>query len=500
MSTMPPTTRQPVHRTPVADRAPPPRFRRLPPVELPSANREVAPAADHRERDRPFIHGLVVADILATILGVAVCLAVARHARPTPAILAVVPLVVGLLSVAGLYRRDEVLISKTTLDEAPRLGAVAGIAALVIWQAEQLLFTGALGKTGVGVLWLALLVALGVCRRAAREVAYGRTDPERCLLVGPPGSESRLTAAFAGAGNPAILVARVSPDRLMHHQPGRRRAVSATALVGLIDHLDADRVVVADEATDGGTTLELLRISRSVDVRVSFLPTVLGALGPALEFDNVHGLPLIGVQRFGLTRSERIAKRALDLSGASLLTLAMSPLLALIALAIKLDSRGPVLFRQTRIGRDGRAFEICKFRTMVTDAEARKRELRAHNEAVGGLFKISEDPRVTRVGRLLRRTSLDELPQLLNVLRGEMSLVGPRPLVCDEDEQIQGWDRRRLQLTPGMTGQWQILGSTRVPLQEMVKIDYRYVAGWSLWEDVKILVRTVPHVLARRGM
>jgi lipopolysaccharide/colanic/teichoic acid biosynthesis glycosyltransferase len=136
---------------------------------------------------------------------------------------------------------------------------------------------------------------------------------------------------------------------------------------------------------------------------------------------------------------------------------------------------------------------------MIRDAEARKAELALHNEA-DGLFKIADDPRITRVGRMLRRSSLDELAQLLNVLRGDMSLVGPRPLVLDEDALITGADRHRLELTPGMTGHWQIAGSSRVPLHEMVKIDYLYVAGWSLWSDMKILLRTVPYMLARRGL
>jgi lipopolysaccharide/colanic/teichoic acid biosynthesis glycosyltransferase len=152
------------------------------------------------------------------------------------------------------------------------------------------------------------------------------------------------------------------------------------------------------------------------------------------------------------------------------------------------------------MGQGNVPFEMFKFRTMVDGADAHKKALRGRNEAKGGLFKIQNDPRVTRVGRLLRRTSLDELPQLLNVLRGEMALVGPRPLVIDEDRLVEGWQRRRLQLTPGMTGLWQIFGSARIPLNEMVKIDYLYGANWSLWLDVKILLRTVPFVLGRRGL
>ena len=176
------------------------------------------------------------------------------------------------------------------------------------------------------------------------------------------------------------------------------------------------------------------------------------------------------------------------------------PVLLGIALAIRINSRGPVLFRQPRVGRDGELFEMLKFRSMYVGSETQRDELREQNEAAEGLFKIADDPRVTRVGRLLRRSSLDELPQLLNVVKGEMSLVGPRPLVVEEDRQIEGRHRRRLHLKPGMTGHWQIFGSSQIPLREMVTIDYLYVANWSLWNDVKVLVRTVPYVLARRGL
>jgi lipopolysaccharide/colanic/teichoic acid biosynthesis glycosyltransferase len=170
-----------------------------------------------------------------------------------------------------------------------------------------------------------------------------------------------------------------------------------------------------------------------------------------------------------------------------------------LAVLIKLDSPGPVLFRQIRRGRDGKTFRILKFRTMVDGADEQKLHLVSQNEAIG-LFKIANDPRITRLGRVLRKTSLDELPQLWNVLRGDMSLVGPRPLIEDEDAKVVGWFRHRLRLQPGMTGHWQVLGSARVPLDDMLRIDYLYVANWTLWGDIKLLLQTVPYVLSRRGL
>jgi lipopolysaccharide/colanic/teichoic acid biosynthesis glycosyltransferase len=192
-------------------------------------------------------------------------------------------------------------------------------------------------------------------------------------------------------------------------------------------------------------------------------------------------------------------KRTLDLLGAMMLLIIGAPLLILAAVAIRLESSGPVFFRQTRVGRDGRPFRIVKLRTMVVGADDLKESLRQFNEATG-LFKIADDPRITRVGRVLRKTCIDELPQLFNVLGGEMSLVGPRPLIPEEDRQIVGVHRARLRTAPGITGHWQILGHARAPLHEMVAIDCSYVDTWTMWSDIKILLRTVPHVVARRGL
>jgi exopolysaccharide biosynthesis polyprenyl glycosylphosphotransferase len=193
------------------------------------------------------------------------------------------------------------------------------------------------------------------------------------------------------------------------------------------------------------------------------------------------------------------AKRAFDIVVAAALLLVLLPLFALIALLIKLDSHGPVLFRQVRTGKDGKPFVFLKFRGMVADAEQRRAELEALNEADGPIFKIRRDPRVTRVGRVLRRTSLDELPQLWNVLRGDMSLVGPRPPLPDEVARYAPWQRGRLAVRPGLTGLWQVSGRSLLGFEQMVMLDLEYIACWSLALDLRIVLRTIGAVLSMRG-
>ncbi len=210
-------------------------------------------------------------------------------------------------------------------------------------------------------------------------------------------------------------------------------------------------------------------------------------------------MTLLGVRGLSRTRSSLGLKRSLDLVGAIAGLLVLTPLFIAVALAIKATSRGPVLFSQERIGRGNRPFRLYKFRTMSAGADDLKPQLLHLNESDGPMFKIANDPRVTRVGRLLRRTSVDELPQLWNVLKGEMSLVGPRPLVPFEDDHVVGRHRERLNLTPGLTGPWQVLGRTRIPFEEMVKLDYLYVSEWSLWNDIKLLLRTVPVIVFAGG-
>jgi lipopolysaccharide/colanic/teichoic acid biosynthesis glycosyltransferase len=196
----------------------------------------------------------------------------------------------------------------------------------------------------------------------------------------------------------------------------------------------------------------------------------------------------------------KVAKRAFDLVGSLLLVVIFAPLWLAIAILIKADSPGPIFFRQRRIGRDGKPFTMYKFRTMVDGADARKPALLHLNEAAEGLFKISDDPRVTKTGRWLRATCLDEVPQLFHVITGRMSLVGPRPLVPDEDSQIRGVYRDRLTMRPGMTGPWQVEGASAIPIHGMVLLDRYYIDEWSFWLDLKLLTRTAALVIARQGL
>jgi len=196
---------------------------------------------------------------------------------------------------------------------------------------------------------------------------------------------------------------------------------------------------------------------------------------------------------------QSVVKRTIDLVGAVLILILISPLLVAIAAAIWIESPGPIIFRQPRMGRNGRVFTFFKFRSMTSDAESRRGELLRHNESTGPLFKIREDPRVTRVGRVLRRFSLDELPQLFNVIRGEMSLVGPRPPLPSEVAHYELWQKDRLLVPGGITGLWQVSGRSDLTFEQMVELDLTYIKTWSLWSDLTILVRTVTCVIFARG-
>ncbi len=368
-----------------------------------------------------------------------------------------------------------------------------------------------LTHTAVGAVALASSVLLVVSRIFWRAVLL-RPDRRRgaaltrCLLVGSP-SEARYAieqlASDATAGCSVIGVA------LRDAPPGQRFLLAnGEALPVLCAPEQAVATAAASRADavifvgalpdghDGAQDLSWALSDHAIDLIVA--PLLTGISSNRVHLRAVEGMPLAHIRAPRLDSAPLAAKRCMDIVGAAAGLLLFGPLLAVLALLIRRDS-GPAFFRQTRIGANGRAFDVLKLRTMAVDAEARLPLLQELNEGAGPLFKMEHDPRVTRIGRLLRKYSLDELPQLWNVLRGEMSLVGPRPPLPHEAAEYVGHTHRRLLVKPGMTGLWQVSGRSELSWEQSVRLDLDYVQNWSLARDLTILARTVPAVVRAKG-
>lgn len=457
-------------------------------------------------RDAVYRRALIAADVLASIGAFYLAVVVIGGSDLQPAILGAVPIVILVGKLLGLYDRDELVFHKSTLDEAPRLFQLGGFYALLVWLLAPVLVDGAFDRTAAIALWVSAFLGGSLLRFAAREGARRIAPPERCMIIGRSGTRMRLAGKLTSArpGTEVVGYLPLEDERARHdHWQGserRRRTLGIADLPAIVRELDVHRVVVIPGDAGHETMIDAITRAKTSGVKVSLLPRLFEVVGSSVEFDDIDGVTVLGVRRFGLSRSSAWIKRGLDIVLAALGLILLAPLFLLVALAIKLDSHGPVFYRGWRIGRNGKPFRMFKFRSMVVDAEDLKPTLEEFNVAGDGIFKVVNDPRITRVGAAIRKLSIDELPQLFNVFRGEMSLVGPRPLVPNEDERIDGPFRRRLRLVPGITGPWQILGPTRAPLTEMVGIDYLYGANWSLWLDLKILLRTIGHVVRRKGL
>ncbi len=244
---------------------------------------------------------------------------------------------------------------------------------------------------------------------------------------------------------------------------------------------------------------QLLQICQQHGVKAQVVPDLLQLSMNRVEFNNMAGIPTLGVRDVGINRVQQVAKRLLDLVVILVGGIPALLIMGLIALAIKLDSPGPVIYKAIRVGKNGRSFPMYKFRSMVVDADRRKESLKQYNQADGPLFKIKDDPRMTRVGRFIRRLSLDELPQLYNVLLGQMSLVGPRPPLAEEVAMYKPWHKQRLSVIGGITGLWQVSGRSDLTFDELCLLDIYYIENWSLALDIRILLQTIPHSLFGRG-
>jgi exopolysaccharide biosynthesis polyprenyl glycosylphosphotransferase len=459
---------------------------------------------------------LPAADVtgLALAFAVAMLLFPARgedHIHPAGEFLLFLGTLPAWLAVAklhGLYDHDAERAERTTVDDVVGIFQVVTLGTWLVFLATWVTAVVNPPPSKLMTFWVTAIVLIVAARAAARAFTHRRPAYVQNAVV-------------VGAGHVGQLIAH----KLLQHPeyginlvgfldtaPKRRREdVRHLAVLGppetaaaIVRSFDVERVIIAFSRDSHEDSLHLVRLLNDLDVQVDIVPRFFDVIGPGVLIHSVEGVPLIGVRPLRLSRSSRVVKRMTDvvLSAAGLVLFA--PVLLAIACWIKLDSPGPVFFRQIRAGYAGRTFTICKFRTMVAHADARKQELsprnmHAQDGGAGRMFKIPDDPRVTSVGRFLRRYSLDELPQLVNVFWGEMSLVGPRPLVLDEDEHVPEWARKRLDLRPGITGLWQVLGRSEIPFEEMTKLDYLYVTNWTLWRDLQLLLRTIPAVFRPRG-
>jgi exopolysaccharide biosynthesis polyprenyl glycosylphosphotransferase len=458
---------------------------------------------------------LATSDVLALAASYAATFIAANQIAP-PAIIAprwfmaglwivAIPVWLAVFAAYKLYENDTRRITVSSFDEVGAIfhALLAGsLGFLLLGQILRRLADWWIYSALEAAMFLtAAIVLIPLARGCLRSWVFGRIlSRERALVIGT-GPEARLlrrkllTHPEYGLDVVGFLGGDDEVDAVHGDVIGSRDDVAR-----LVDELGIDRIVLASSIAGHDEMLDLVRTVRRPDLKISIVPNYFEVFTSRAILDDVEGMPVITLPPMGLGPSSRVLKRSFDLVAASSLLLLLAPFLAITAVAIRLDSRGPALYRQPRRGRLGTTFRIVKFRTMRVGAEELRDTVLHMNEVDGPLFKIKgTDPRVTRVGSFLRRTSIDELPQLWNVVRGDMSLVGPRPFVVYEADQITGWASRRLDMTPGITGLWQVLGRNDMPFDEMVKLDYLYVTNWSLWWDVKILCQTLPVVLGRRG-
>jgi exopolysaccharide biosynthesis polyprenyl glycosylphosphotransferase len=349
---------------------------------------------------------------------------------------------------------------------------------------------------------LFLVIERGIARQIWARLRQRGIGVDHVLIVGAGEVGRALMRNIVARADLAYHVAGFVDDDPERGSTdiGRFKALGSTGnLARLLKELRVDEVIIALPWTAREKIIHLMNLCQSAGVTAKIVPDMFQLSLSHIAIDDVGGIPLIGVRETKMNLLDAFVKRLIDLVGTVILGIVSLPFIAIISLLIRLDSPGPILFRQPRVGRNGCPFIAYKFRSMYVGAEEEQEKLNGLNEAVGPLFKIKQDPRRTRVGRWLRRMSLDELPQLWNVLRGEMSLVGPRPAMLNEVQQYQHWHKRRLDVAPGLTGLSQVSGRSELTFDEQAMLDIYYIENWSPWLDMWILLRTIPTVLFARG-
>ncbi len=406
----------------------------------------------------------------------------------------------------GVYRREVLRLSVSTFDELPQtigalaVGAWLSVSILLLTAADDISFKSI--WVFVAFAWMLLIFLLPLARAVVRiGLSFYNPFQTYALVVGAGEVGRSLIGRLNRHKEYGLKVVGFLDSGLADEDEAEVQLLGRPSdLRDIIDQYGISRVLIAFSQTTYDRILEVIHECQEMKVAVSVVPRFFEALSARVEMEDVEGLTLVSLPRYARHGwLMRTAKRMLDLFIATLAAVLLSPVLLLVAILIKLDSPGPVFFKQERMGKNHRRFMMYKFRSMRADAEEMKEKLEQHSDASGPIFKMKEDPRITRVGKVIRRLSIDELPQLINVFRGEMSLVGPRPLPVEEAEECTGTADMRHKVQPGITGLWQILGRSDIPYEEMVQLDYIYVTNWTLRWDLKIILRTVLAIVRKRG-
>ncbi len=424
----------------------------------------------------------------------------------------------GAFVLRAVYYGDEVLWGALWRAESEWLPFLALVLVLVFWRAGLYGERERRGGGGriIGSLILVGLVGVVYGVGTNREFGTYGLAPTAVVLTGLfvgllRASYEVITGdimRMAGVRRRAVLVGDSERVDYLRRALGEGRsgiryefvsAVEPGNLPQTLAEHTVDELIVAEADFDDRQLLEMVELAHRRGVRVRLAPTTTELLTQRADYIPGQGVPLFELRPPAFVGTDWIVKRGFDLVVSSLIVVIGIPIWLAIALAIKLTSKGPVLYRDRRVGLNEQQFEMLKFRTMRHDAAALQAELEAENEARGALFKMRDDPRVTKVGSFLRRFSLDEVPQVLNVLRGEMSLVGPRPLPIRDYRLLEDWHRKRYLVLPGMTGLWQIAGRSDLEFDDLVRLDFYYLENWSIWLDISILLRTIPAVAAGKG-
>lgn len=419
--------------------------------------------------------------------------------------MAVVPVIFHL---KGLYRMPR---WSTFLDEVWIMasGVVMGMALVILTAFLQRFHPSRFIFIAAVPIALILLISVRLVMRLVRERMWARgIGVDRVVVVGSGRAARRLmqwllsqpqlgyeVVGFIDDGPVTEEMKIATPNSVV--EPLHLGAVSD--LHRILREGAIDEVIIALPPNDHERTVAIVDDCRRTDVEFKLVPDLYAMALDKVNIHEVAGMPLIGLKPAQISGWNFAVKRAMDVVLSGFVLIGFSWLFLMIALAIKLDTEGPVFFRQERVGRNGRRFMCYKFRTMVNDAEAQKAKLQEAYGQTNLLFKLKDDPRRTRVGRFLRRASLDELPQFINILAGDMSIVGPRPAIPPEVAVYEDWHYDRLLVPPGLTGLWQVNGRSNLSFDEMVRLDLYYAENWSPWLDIKTILRTVPAIVTARG-